>query len=290
MTSHKMTRRSFLKTIAKVSVGTALTGGGTVAYGSTVEVFDYEVTDHHIALPRLSPIFEGYRIAHLTDFHFDDDTMTYERLLAAIELTNQQLPDLIVMTGDYITTKLPEHRMEAFSEAMAQLKAPDGVVCVMGNHDHWHDPRGVRIAIANAGIQTLSNTIFTVEREGAQIVIAGLDDYMVHRANIGLLLNALPTHSDAVICLVHEPDVADITASTGSFDLQLSGHTHGGQVRIPLTGRPIILPTYGEKYPVGQYQVGEMIQYTSRGLGMVYPAVRINCRPEIPVFTLHTLD
>jgi uncharacterized protein len=85
--------------------------------------------------------------------------------------------------------------------------------------------------------------------------------------------------------LAHEPDYADISAATGRFDLQISGHSHGGQVIIPFIG-PLVVPAYGEKYPLGQYQVGNMIQYTNRGVGTINPAVRFNCRPEITIFTL----
>ncbi|MBZ0286049.1 MAG: metallophosphoesterase, partial [Anaerolineae bacterium] len=87
--------------------------------------------------------------------------------------------------------------------------------------------------------------------------------------------------------LAHEPDYADISAATGRFDLQISGHSHGGQVVIPFIGPPVV-PPYSKKYPLGRYQVGTMIQYTNRGVGMISPAVRFNCRPEITVFTLRT--
>jgi len=98
------------------------------------------------------------------------------------------------------------------------------------------------------------------------------------------VLALLPDEGCAIL-LAHEPDYADISAPTGRFDLQLSGHSHGGQVILPFIGPPI-LPSYSHKYPVGQYQVGSMIQYTNRGLGTVAPMVRFNCRPEITVFTL----
>ncbi|HYN87535.1 MAG TPA: hypothetical protein VER55_03345, partial [Ardenticatenaceae bacterium] len=91
----------------------------------------------------------------------------------------------------------------------------------------------------------------------------------------------------AAILLAHEPDFADISAATGRFDLQLSGHSHGGQVIVPFAG-PLIGPRYGQNYPVGRYQVGSMIQYTNRGIGMVAPLVRFNCRPEVTVFTLES--
>ena len=89
----------------------------------------------------------------------------------------------------------------------------------------------------------------------------------------------------AAILLAHEPDFADLSSKTGRFDLQLSGHSHGGQVVVPFYG-PLVLPYLGQKYPSGLYQVGEMLQYTNRGVGMIEPAVRFNCPPEITVFHL----
>lgn len=98
------------------------------------------------------------------------------------------------------------------------------------------------------------------------------------------LLDQLAAGAGAIL-LAHEPDFADFSALTGPFALQLSGHSHGGQISLPLLGAPI-LPPFGRKYPRGRYQVGEMIQYTNRGLGMVQPYGRFNCRPEITLFIL----
>jgi predicted MPP superfamily phosphohydrolase len=98
------------------------------------------------------------------------------------------------------------------------------------------------------------------------------------------VIDQLPADGAALL-LAHEPDFADTSAATGRFDLQLSGHSHGGQVRVPLVGAPR-LPPLGRKYPIGVYQVGSMLQYTSRGVGMIPPRVRFCCRPEIALLTL----
>jgi predicted MPP superfamily phosphohydrolase len=97
----------------------------------------------------------------------------------------------------------------------------------------------------------------------------------------------LPAEGCAIL-LAHEPDCADDSAATGRFDLQISGHSHGGQVSLPLIGPPV-LPYLAQKYPSGLYQVGQMFQYTNRGVGMTPPYVRLNCRPEITVFTLESV-
>ena len=118
----------------------------------------------------------------------------------------------------------------------------------------------------------------------APLHIAGVDDLWTGQDRLDLVLERLPAEGAAIL-LVHEPDFANTSAKTGRFDLQLSGHSHGGQVSLPFLGPPI-LPRYARDYPVGRYQVGEMALYTNRGLGTVPPRVRINCRPEISLFIL----
>ena len=116
---------------------------------------------------------------------------------------------------------------------------------------------------------------------------AGVDDVLEGQDDFKLALGPLPADGTAIL-LVHEPDFADTSAKTKRFDLQLSGHSHGGQIIFPYLDPPI-LPPLAKKYPLGLYQIGEMLLYTNRGLGMVPPQVRFNCRPEITVFTLKTV-
>jgi predicted MPP superfamily phosphohydrolase len=157
---------------------------------------------------------------------------------------------------------------------------------VLGNHDYWTDADAVRAALLACGIQNLSNDVFTLSKGGEQLHIAGVDDTWEKHDRLDLVLEKLPP-SGAAVLLAHEPDFADRSAETGRFDLQLSGHSHGGQVVLPFFGPPI-LPHLGRKYPTGLFQVKDMFQYTNRGVGMIAPYVRFNCRPEITVFTLET--
>lgn len=161
------------------------------------------------------------------------------------------------------------------------------MVAVLGNHDHWSDERVVRDALRRSGIADICNTVYSINRNGEQLHIAGVDDVWVRRQRLDMVLAQLPTDGAAVL-LAHEPDYADVSTLAERFDLQLSGHSHGGQVRLPLIGAPV-LPYLGEKYPMGLYQVGTMQLYTNRGVG-VLPRIRarLNCRPEISLFTLQT--
>ncbi len=117
----------------------------------------------------------------------------------------------------------------------------------------------------------------------ARLHVAGVDDYMVGAARPDLVLERLPAEGAAVL-LAHEPDFADVSAATGRFDMQISGHSHGGQVRLPVLDPPY-LPPHARRYPLGLYRVAGMLQYTNRGVGMLGPHIRLNCRPEITAFT-----
>ena len=239
-----------------------------------------EVTQIEIKLPKLDRVFDGYRIVQITDLHAGDgiDRAQLERVVAAV---NAQNPDLVVITGDHVS-RLPRQHVKLL-DTLAKLHPRDRTLSVMGNHDVYNDPTPIRTAIAQAGITLLENTIYTVKRDRATLHIAGVGDVFAKQAKLDRVLAQLPP-TGAAIMLAHEPDFADDTAATGRFGLQLSGHSHGGQIRIPFYGG--YLPEYARKYPLGRYQVGDMIQYTSRGIGMIKIYGRFNCRPEISVFTL----
>ncbi len=279
-----LSRRQFLKASLVSTVMTAAAGVGGLVYARDIEPGWLEVVPVQLTLPRLSASFDGYRLAQLSDIHMGTG-MTPARLQEVVERVNQQQPDLVAITGDFVTHGSVARQAPGLIEALRELRARDGVVCVMGNHDHWTDVRAVRDIARASQITDVSNGFMTLNRNGATLHIAGVDSLWEHLDRLDRVLEQLPAEGAAVL-LAHEPDFADFSAPTGRFDLQISGHSHGGQVILPFFGPPVT-PRYGRKYPVGRYQVGDMIQYTNRGIGTVQPAVRFNCRPEITVFTLN---
>ncbi len=280
---HYLSRREFLKRITAISASATVVSVAGVAGTAMLERGWLDVNPQSVVLPHLAPEFAGYRIAHFSDIHMDD-WMTAARLAHIVETIDAQQPDLITFTGDLVTRHIDRYASNLVA-TLSQLTAPDGVVAVLGNHDHWTDATLARRILHAAGIQVLDNAVHTVRRGTAALHVGGVDDYWQQQARLDVVLQNLPAEGAAIL-LAHEPDFADVTAASGRFDLQLSGHTHGGQVCLPVMG-PIVLPRYGRKYPLGRYQVGQMIQYTNRGVGMVQPQVRINCRPEITLFTLN---
>ena len=263
------------------AVGAALVAGGLL-YASRIEPQNVEVTSISLVLPRLDKEFDGYRIVQISDIHMDG-WMSSERLGGLVKLVNEQRPDLIAVTGDFVTAEAGRADRELV-DALVVLEAPDGVVAVLGNHDYIADENLVRRIIRDGGLTELSNDFVTLRRGEGRLHVAGVDDFYQRRARLDLILNRLPEEGAAVL-LAHEPDFAEVSAPTGRFDLQLSGHTHGGQFRLPLVGA-VMRPRVGRIYPSGLYNVDGMLQYTNRGLGMLRPYLRLNSRPEITVLTL----
>jgi uncharacterized protein len=236
-----------------------------------------------LPLPRLSSDFRGYRVVHVSDLHLDDRTEP-EYLRKLERLVNEQEPDLIAFTGDFVTFS-PERFASELAATLSRLEARDEVVAVLGNHDYLADPEVVYSAIREGGATALRNEVRTLERAGSPLYVCGVDDVWEGQPRLDRVLAQLP-RDGAAILLVHEPDFADTSSATGRFDLQLSGHSHGGQIRLPLLGAPV-LPRYARKYPIGLYRVGGMLLYTNRGLGMLPPRFRFLCRPEITVLDLN---
>jgi predicted MPP superfamily phosphohydrolase len=251
------------------------------------QAFETRVDINHInlTLPNLAPEFNDYRLVQISDIHIGT-WMNRPRLCEAIDLVNRQHPDLVAITGDFVTYD-PERFADDLTTTLRRLKSRDGVVAVLGNHDHWSGATAVRKILRASNVTELRNAVYTIHRGKANLNIAGIDDHMTEFDHLDSVMAKL-SPDGAAILLAHVPDFADISMATGRFDLQISGHTHGGQVRLPRVGPPF-LPRFGRKYPMGYYRIGEMHLYTNRGLGTGEIQVRLNCRPEITVFTLQSV-
>ncbi len=169
-------------------------------------------------------------------------------------------------------------------ESLAHVSAPDGVFAVLGNHDWWSDGPLAAESLRRAGVTVLQNRHTAWERGGHKLYVAGVDDVCVHRDDLADAVADLPD-SAKIVLLAHEPDFADLAANDARIILQLSGHSHGGQVCVPGYGG-LFFPRLARKYPRGLYTVGGLTVYTNRGLGMIGLPLRFCCRPEITRFTL----
>ncbi len=260
-----------------------LASGALFAYGAGIEARWIEITRLAIKIPGLPAPFRGYRIVHISDIH-EGDWLPLSRLESAVRMVNREKPDLIAITGDFVTYTYPEAPID-ISPTLRHLHARDGVAAVLGNHDYWGLGSDlIRHTIAEAGITDLNNNVHTLHKDGAVLHLAGVDSARERMARLDVTLSKLPANGTAIL-LAHEPDFADVAAASGRFSLQLSGHSHGGQIVVPLIGPPR-LPPMGRKYYAGLYNIKGMHLYTNRGLGVVGLPLRFLCRPEITVITL----
>jgi predicted MPP superfamily phosphohydrolase len=242
-----------------------------------------------ISLPSVSAELDGITIAQLSDLHYDRrlDSALIEQ---AVSLTNALRPDLVVLTGDYLTVRVlgnglrPAEDSRICARMLGQLHAPLGTFAVLGNHD-CTDPRTVIRALENQGIAVLHNRNLAVEHGSGRLWIVGVEDVLLGQPSLDDALRGVP-QGELTILLAHEPDFADVAAES-PIKLQLSGHSHGGQVRFPFMGA-LYLPPMGRKYPPGISRIGPLVLYTNRGIGTSLLPIRLNCPPEITLFTLRS--
>jgi predicted MPP superfamily phosphohydrolase len=276
------TRRQFLRWAAAASA-VALAGDSIL-----LEPNRPRIVRQDFFLPRWPERMNGFTIALLSDFHYDPYFSAHP-LHAAIAMVNGLRPDLIAFTGDFVSVPvLGDERKAAFAaepcaRLLRQMTAPHGLWAILGNHDDATDRKHVTRALQAENIQILANQSEAIERDGARVWLAGVNDVLSKTADLSKTLRGIPA-GEAVILLAHEPDFAD-EASRFPIDLQLSGHSHGGQVRIPFLP-PLYLPAMAKKYIWGTYHVGPLTLYTNAGLGTVGVPMRLNCPPEITLLTL----
>lgn len=273
-----VTRRTFLKRVGCVAAAAFLPACGGY---SLLEARWLAVYRSELLLPGLPTAFDGLRVCQLTDIHHGP-YLSLERVREAVDVANGLSPHLIALTGDYVHRK-PDYISPCFS-ALAGLRAPLGVYGVLGNHDHWEDEHLTRQEMAQAGIVELTNAGRHLWRNGQMLCIAGVGDVWEDEQLPERALQGVPADGAAIL-LSHNPDYNEQLADR-RVKLMLAGHTHGGQVRLPLFGPPLLPSKFGQKYAAGLVADGWKRVYVSRGVGTVTPPVRFSCRPEVTLLTL----
>lgn len=279
----RVSRRRFMKAVGGMALGAAALSIGGFTYMSQIEPAWLEVVPLELTLPRLESAFAGFRLAQISDLHISN-AVTAEDIAAAVEVVLDSQPDLVAITGDFLHYDQDLDRFtKELGAVLRNLSQNVETIAVLGNHDYWVSAAETAQMLRRAGIRLLVNQSISLSRGSSQLHFVGVDDVWDGKPRPREALRGVSDRG-AVVLLAHEPDYADVSARNGRFDLQISGHSHGGQVIFPLIGPPI-RPYLAKKYPLGLYQVGEMFQYTNRGVGLTAPYVRLNCRPEITIFT-----
>jgi hypothetical protein len=273
----KVSRRQFMRRCGMLGAA-----GLVASYPFFIERY-LVLTNHYlIPVPNLPPAFAGLRIVHLTDLHYGP-LVPLALIRQVIRRANALRPELIVCTGDYVQQKRTVAQIEAVWPLLGELKAPAGVFSVLGNHDHWADTDRSRQRLRDSG-QDLRHQAKVIEKEGARLWFAGAGDLWEDHRDLDEILAEIPD-GDCRIVLAHNPDTAD-TGFSRRVDLMLSGHTHGGQVVIPLIGAPV-LPVRNKTYSSGlKTSPGGTAVFIARGIGWAHLPVRFNCPPEIAVLEL----
>ncbi len=280
------TRRQFLRRLTATAL---LSGAGGGVYGLH-EAKVCQVERLSIALRHLPAAFDGTTVAFVTDTHYGPGVpLSYlERVVA---MTNALHPDIVALGGDYVQRSRylqprggHRHYIAPGVAVLAGLRAPLGRFAVLGNHDRKESAMLTRRALADNALVDLTNTGVWLERGGSRLRLCGVDDYATGRPNLRYALGDTRL-DDACLLLSHNPDFVERIRDP-RVDLVLSGHTHGGQIVLPLVGAPVTASRYGQKYVRGLVQGPTARVYVSRGVGTIGPPIRFGAPPEVTFLTL----
>ncbi len=243
-----------------------------------------------LTIQNLPPSLVGTRIAQISDLHMGVNFRA-EELYPSIRKINELQPEFVMITGDYICDE--NGRVDEMLAPLQELACP--AFAIWGNHDTWGHGWSIERVLSKAGVRLLWNESIEVK---PHLWLVGLDDVLCGRPDLRRALSGTKPNASKLL-MVHEPDYfLKIVKSQAPIDAQFSGHTHGGQIRLPTLGRnnngygtqggtrPYILPSMGKEYVMGLYRDGHQSLYVNRGLGFTGPPLRLNCPPEITLFTL----
>ncbi|PYV43139.1 MAG: hypothetical protein DMG06_11800 [Acidobacteria bacterium] len=275
-----VSRRKFLQSAGILSLS-------SISLDSTAHPFiaseEIDVSHHRVRLKNLPDSFEGFKIVHLTDIHHSK-FVSFNEVFRMVELANRQSPDVVLLTGDYITWS--KKFIAPVAEALRNLKSRFGSYAILGNHDMRVDAEGITQALETAQIKVLRNSAERIDFKGDSLWIAGVDEYSYGQSDIPKAMREVPL-SQPRILLAHNPEIVS-QATCHQVDFVLAGHTHGGQIKIPFMRSLNVVTQPSQDFLEGFVRNGNTQMYISRGLGKVVIPVRILCPPEIPVFYLQS--
>jgi uncharacterized protein len=281
-----ISRRCFLRAGAGGVAALGAVSWHSLLYAPTNPV----ISLHEEALINLPPAFDGLRVLQMSDLHHS--SMVSRRYLEkCVRMGNELEPDLIFLTGDFITRERERKRTDTvrdyvapLTEILGELRARISLFAVLGNHDVTVDGRAVAAALEKAGIRVLRNDRIGLGYQGERLPVVGLADYGTEYPNQRRAFAGIAPDEPALI-MMHNPDLFG-DGMNHRNGLIFAGHTHGGQVLFPFFGPYYVPSRYGDRFLSGRFQKGNLTMLVNRGLGLIYYPIRINCRPEFSLVTL----
>jgi len=286
-------------------VGLALVA---LAYSYFVEPQRLVINAAELKISKWNPAFDGLKIVAISDIHGGSNGVDEAKIRRVVKMANAQGPDLIVLLGDYVSQIGPRGvdgklalrmPMEKIAANLAELQARLGVFAVLGNHDGWHDDGAIAAALNANGVRVLDGAVAIVEKNGAKLRILGLKDQLKIKSweafnDDARKLLASTEGAGDILVLEHSPDVAPIINGPGPISkdmrLRVSAHTHGGQVWLPVLGRPIVPSGYGQKFAAGHARDNGLDIFITTGIGTSILPFRFMVPPEIAVITVRSAN
>ncbi|HKQ79768.1 MAG TPA: metallophosphoesterase [Blastocatellia bacterium] len=258
-----------------------------VTWAFIIEPSSLILRETQIRLPSWPESLKGLRIAVISDLHAGSPYITIDKIRQIVETTNAAQPDLILLPGDFVTQGVLGGSFmepETLASSLKGLRAKIGVFATLGNHDWWYNARRVKESLETAGILVIENDAAMIERHGAAIWIAGIGDKWEGNPDIASAL-AKVDNSAPIIAFTHNPDI--FPSIPAKVALTIAGHTHGGQVALPIIGRPIVPSEFGARYATGHIVEDGKHLFVASGIGTSILPVRFRVPPEISLLSIN---
>lgn len=261
---------------------------GLALYAVVIEPSRLVVSRSELELPNWPTALSGTKVALLADLHIGSPCWDLGRLRELVARVNAEQPELVLLAGDYLINDVVGGRfvaIEPIAVELGKLRAPLGVVAVLGNHDWWNGGQRTRAALEANGIKVLDDEVLRIDRHGASFFLLGMADIVVRTRGPRAALDLAPP-GVPLLALVHEPDV--FPRLDQRVSLTLAGHTHGGQVKLPFLGRLVVPSGFGQRYAAGHIVENGRHLFVTTGLGTSILPVRFAVPPEVALLTLRS--